>query len=350
MSSHRRFSPIAIVFVVAAVTAHAQAVKSPSASEPLSKFSTDFDVPESPGFATLGVTPSKVLRGSAAKPVVTSLLGQLSSGGKLKAGVAIDVAPYFLYGGKVNNADAYRTNAVRRALANTQLSFASVQDQRDTASVLFGVGLRMVFTDAHDVLMHSGLLKRVDAALTSCAALHPVLPEEASAPGSGVGKEHVCAGLADSVQSAKDAALLFSGWSIAAGLGMGGLLHNSVVSNDSLGNRRARVWLASGYSWGKHQEILMLAQLQDSATVDWSARVGFGARAKFNDAEFGLELSYDGRSKEFQPGGVGEWRVAPGVWLVGGLTTEATTTNGVTVPKLRLRTSFRWNPAGSNLQ
>jgi hypothetical protein len=131
---------------------------------------------------------------------------------------------------------------------------------------------------------------------------------------------------------------------------MGGLLHNSVVSNDSLGNRRARVWLASGYSWGKHQEILMLAQLQDSATVDWSARVGLGARAKFNDAEFGLELSYDGRSKEFQPGGVGEWRVAPGVWLVGGLTTEATTTNGATVPKLRLRTSFRWNPAGSNLQ
>ena len=348
--SSRRLSPIAIVLLVAAVTAHAQAVKPPSASEPLSKFSTDFDVPESPGFAALGVTPSKVLRGSAAKPVVTSLLGQLSSGGKLKGGVAIDVAPYFLYGGKVNNADAYRANALRRTLANTQLSFASVQDQRDTASVLFGVGLRMVFTDAHDVLMHPGLLKRVDAALMSCAALRPVLPEEASAPGSGIGKEHVCAGLADSVQSAKDAALMFSGWSIAAGFGMGGLLHSSVVSTDSLGNRRARVWLASGYSWGKHQEVLMLAQLQDSATVDWSARVGLGARAKFNDAEFGLEVSYDGRSKELQPGGVGEWRVAPGVWLVGGLTTEAATTNGMTVPKLRLRTSFRWNPAGSNLQ
>jgi hypothetical protein len=198
--------------------------------------------------------------------------------------------------------------------------------------------------------MHPGLLKRVDAALTSCAVVRPVTGDEASAPGSGVGKEHVCAGLADSVQSARDAALLFSGWSVAAGVGVGGFLHSGVVSNDSLGDRRARVWLSSGYSWGKHQEVLMMAQLQDSTTADWSARLGLGARAKFTDAEFALELSYDGRSREFQPGGVGEWRVAPGVWVVGGLTTEAVTTSGVTVPKFRLRTSLRWNPAGSNLQ
>jgi hypothetical protein len=354
MPSPYRLSLIAIALVVVAGTAHGQAKSvtssSTSASEPLSKFATDFDVPESPGFATLGVTPSKVLRGSMAKPVVTSLLGQVTSGGKLKGGVAVDIAPYFLYGGKVNNVEAYRANAIRRALANTQLSFATVQDPKDTASLSFGVGVRVVFTDAHDVLMHPGLLKRVDAALTSCSVVRPVTADEATAPGSGVGKEHVCAGLADSVQSAKDAALLFSGWSIAAGLGMGGFLHSSVVSNDSLGNRRARAWLSGGYSWGRHQEILMIAQLQDSTTVDWSARVGLGARAKFTDAEFGLELSYDGRSREFQPGAAGEWRVAPGVWLVGGLTTEAATTSGGTVPKIRLRTSFRWSPAGSNLQ
>ena len=65
-------------------------------------------------------------------------------------------------------------------------------------------------------------------------------------------------------------------------------------------------------------EILMIAQLQDSATVDWSARLGVGARAKFTSAEIGFELSYDGRSKEFQPGGAAEWRVVPGVWLIGG--------------------------------
>src|SRR5438552_7358106 len=117
MPSPHRVSPIAIVLAFVAGIAHAQAVKSvtsssTSASEPMSKFATDFDVPESPGFAALGVTPSKVLRGSAAKPVVTSLLGQVTSGGKLKAGVAVDIAPYFLYGGKVNNVEAYRANAV----------------------------------------------------------------------------------------------------------------------------------------------------------------------------------------------------------------------------------------------
>jgi len=356
MSTRPRVPLIAIAMTIVAGGAHAQAGKSvtspsTSASEPLYKFSTDYDVPESPGFATLGVTPSKVLRGGAAKPVVTSLLGQVSSGGRVKGGVAIDVAPYFLYGGKVGNVEAYRSNVVRRALANTQLSFATVQDQKDTAAVSFGVGMRMVFADAHDVLVHPGLLNRVDAALISCSAVRPpVTANEATAPGSGIGQEHVCAGLADSVQSAKDAALLFSGWSMAAGVGIGGLLHGSVVSNDSLGDRRARVWLSGGYSWGKHQEVLMIAQLQDSSTVDWSARVGVGARAKFTDAEFGLELSYDGRSREFQPGGAGEWRVVPGVWLVAGLTTEAATTSGVTAPKLRLRTSLRWNPAGSNLQ
>ena len=355
MSTSFRAPVIALAIALVAGQAHAQTDKSvtsssTSASEPLYKFSTDFDVPESPGFATLGVTPSKVLRGSAGKPVVTSLLGQVTSQGKLKGGVAIDVAPYFLYGGKVNNAEAYRANALRRTLVNTQFSFATIQDPQDTGSVSFGLGLRMVFVDAHDVLMHPGLLKRVDAALTSCSVVRPVTADEASAPGSGVGKEHACAGLADSVQSAKDAALLFSGWSIAAGAGLGGFLHSGVVSSDSLGDRRARIWLSTGYSWGKHQEVLMLAQLQDSTTVDWSARVGLGARAKFNDAEFALELSYDGRSREFQPGGVGEWRVFPGVWLVGGLTTEAVATSGVTVPKFRLRTALRWNPAGSNLR
>lgn len=347
-----------MVFVVSVTTTsgvRAQSGKpmtssSTSATEPLYKFATDFDVPESPGFATLGVTPSKVLRGSIAKPVVTSLLGQVTGGGKVKGGVAIDVAPYFLYGGKVNNVEAYRANPVRRALANTQLSFATVQDQKDTASVLFGLGLRMVFLDAHDVLMHRGVLDRVDAALINCSRPTVVTANEASAPGSGVGKEHVCAGLADSMQSAKDAALSFSGWSLAAGAGLGGFLHSSVVSNDSLGERRGRIWLSGGYSWGRHQEILMIAQVQDSATVDWSARVGVGARAKFTSAEIGFELSYDSRSKEFQPGGAAEWRVVPGVWLVGGLTAEAATANGTTVPKLKLRTSLRWNPAGSNLQ
>ena len=355
MSIQYRARLIATFLVIVTGSAHGQAAKSvtsssTSATEPLYKFSTDYDVPESPGFATLGVTPSKVLRGSAAKPVVTSLLAQVTSGGRVKGGVAIDVAPYFLYGGKVGSAESYRRDPLRRALANTQISFATVQDQHDTASVSFGVGLRMVFADAHDVLGHAGLLDRVDAALSACSAVRPVTANEATAPGSGVGKEHACAGLADSVQSAKDAALLFSGWSLAAGVGLGGFLHGSVVTNDSLGDRRGRLWLSSGYSWGKHQEVLMIAQLQDSSTVDWSARVGVGARAKFTDATFGLELSYDGRSHELQPGGAGEWRVVPGVWLVAGLTTEATTTNGATLPKLRLRTSLRWNPAGSNLQ
>jgi hypothetical protein len=171
-----------------AQTGTATTSSSTSATEPLFKFTTDFDVPESPGFATLGVTPSKILRGCIAKPVVTSLLGQITGGGKLKGVVAIDVAPYFLYGGKVNNVDAYRANPIRRAFANTQLSFASVQDQNDTASILFGLGLRMVFLDAHDVLMHRGVLERVDAALIACSRAQVVTANEASAPGSGIGK------------------------------------------------------------------------------------------------------------------------------------------------------------------
>ena len=69
-----------------AQTGKATTSSSTSATEPLSKFATDFDVPESPGFATLGVTPSKVLRGNIAKPVVTSLLGQITGAESSKAG------------------------------------------------------------------------------------------------------------------------------------------------------------------------------------------------------------------------------------------------------------------------
>lgn len=134
------------------------------------KFVLDYAVPESPAFAILGVTPEKILRGSAAKPVVASLLTQLQTGGKLKSGVAIDLTPYFVYGGTIRNIKEYAENQLVRILANTQLSIATIQSPTDTTSMGGSLAIRMNILDAGDPLRDPAALKPLFDALNRCAS------------------------------------------------------------------------------------------------------------------------------------------------------------------------------------
>jgi hypothetical protein len=311
-----------------------------SAQDPLYKFVLDYAVPESPGFAVMGVTPEKVLRGSAAKPVVASLLTQARDGGKLASGVAIDLSPYFALGGTAGSVAQYASDPWIRALTNTQLSFATMQSKVDTTSVGFGIGVRITLLDASDPLRDTMALQPVYAALNDCvSAPLPDQPPQVK-PGR-------CDTVAEAFQKVKENAMKRTGLSLSVGGGMGGRLRSAVASQDSLTDRVGRIWIAGGWRFTGHNELQVIAQLQDTTGQRWTGRAGAAARATFPSVEFALELVYDGISRTFQPGGVAEWRVLPGAWVVTSLGTQAAEVNGATVSKLRLHTALRWNPAGA---
>src|SRR5229473_320613 len=142
-------SQIAFVCLLSFIPSLAQGQGNRSAQ----RFILDYDVPESPAFVALGVTPTNVTRGSASKPVIASLLTEFRTGQKIGGGLALDFAPYFVYGGRLDNIAAYRSDWKKRLLANLQLSLGTIQSETDTNSLRFGLGMRATFYDSHDLLM-----------------------------------------------------------------------------------------------------------------------------------------------------------------------------------------------------
>lgn len=313
-----------------------------TADSPIYKFVLDYAVPESPAFAILGVTPEKVLRGSAAKPMIASLLTQVQTGGKLKSGVAIDLAPYFVFGGTLGSIKEYAGNGWTRALANTQLSFATMQSPVDTTSMGASIAVRVSILDAADPLRDPAALQPLFDALNGCAG---PAPSPIGNPG-GVAAAR-CETVAEAFAKIKEDALKRAGWLLAVGGGVGGRLRGSVASGDSLTDRIGRVWLAGGYRFSSSNEIQFLAQLADTTDQRWSFRGGAAARAQFPSTQFALELVYDGIARQWQPGGTAEWRLIPGAWLVTSLGVQSDAAGTTRTPKVRLRTALRWNPVGA---
>jgi len=138
---------------------------SPDSSRSAYKYILDYDVPESPAFTVLGVSPAKVLRGSAAKPIVLNLLNQFGSSERTQNGVAVDFSPFFVFGGRMKNVMEYRNSRKKQIIANTLFSFSTVQDKAETTSLKFGVGLRLTLFDCHDLLQNAQLGRDIDSLL-----------------------------------------------------------------------------------------------------------------------------------------------------------------------------------------
>jgi hypothetical protein len=148
------------------------------------KEALDLSVPESPGFAVLGLTPQTVLRPATPREFVTSLLNGLDENGNFQSGVAIDVSPYLLLFGdqlslgtsKSGTSEGlagskkgdYRARTssgfITRLLARTQFSFASVKGTTaDDKSAKIGAGLHVTVFDRGDPRMD----EEIDACFSS---------------------------------------------------------------------------------------------------------------------------------------------------------------------------------------
>src|SRR4029077_9081952 len=97
----------------------------------------------------LKVSPSAILLGGAAKPVVANLVQNILQGDQIQRGLTIDFSPYLAYWAP-KSLDDYRKN-LNPVLGNSTVSFATVQDNASSDDLLFGIGLRTTLHDDHDL-------------------------------------------------------------------------------------------------------------------------------------------------------------------------------------------------------
>jgi hypothetical protein len=337
----RSVAAAAVALILVARTAPAQTappasgVNAAAAGQPAYKFVLDYDVPDSPGFVALDVSPEKVLTGSAAKPVVVNLLEQAAQGGKLDAGLALDFSPYFLAGGRFQNINEYRTHPIKRLLANTTVSFASVQDAEDSSAMRFGAGIRLTVFDDHDPLQNDRILQRVEQILSG-GAMTPGRPKPR------VQNSVTVPGLADAYAAAIDTLRATPGRALAIGWGISGTLRNAVLSPDSVTHTRHRFWAGYRETFTGGWEFLGALLVGGPAGSQHDYRLGGALRTNAPGFRLTGEAVYESVTRQLHPGGVAEFKVLPQIDAVVSLRSEPDD-QGVDASKLRFRTMLRWN-------
>jgi hypothetical protein len=127
----------------------------------LQLFSLDLAVPDSPAFAVLGATPENVTRPTSPKDLATSLLNGVDEQGHFVTGVAIDVTPKMVFGGRTLQWRDYHDNYGQRLAARTQVSYATTKGATgDDQSVRMALGVHVTPWDEGD--------SRMDAKLSAC--------------------------------------------------------------------------------------------------------------------------------------------------------------------------------------
>lgn len=311
-------------------------VAAQAAEQPAYKFILDYDVPESPAFVALGVSPEKVTTGSASKPIVVNLLNQAVTGDRASAGLALDFSPYFVFGGRFDNISEYRNNALKRRLANTLVSLATIQDPADSANLRFGVGARMTVFDDHDPLQNERLVDRIAALLT------PAEEELVVGRETGTGIDTV-AGLAEAYRALVDSIQSTPGRALAVGWGMAGTVRGAVLEADSITGTRHRFWAGYRETFRGGVEFLGAVQVGEGVSEDNSFRVGGALRANIRSVRLTGEVVYESETGEIHPGGIAVIKLIPQVDVVASLGSEPDATGASDTGKLRFRTMLRWN-------
>lgn len=334
-----------LMSVLTLVSVSASAQKTDNSAN---KFVLDYNVPESPAFTILGVSPASVVRGTASKPVVASLLSQIGNGGKLLGGAALDVAPYG-YFGRFTNVREYQTNALKRILANVLLSFASAPLDEDTASLRFGAGVRVTLTDPRDLLQDSSLTRDISRRLVpnSVAGGSGSNIPGASISTGNIPPSEVTTGdtvdLSDAYKAARERIKSKTGLAASVGFGYGGTLRGSVASNDSIKGRIWRSWFAGTYYLGETNEVLGTVQWAKDSLKRNEINLGLAWRLHADRSSVAAELVFDGKTQRLLPGLNAELPLVDRISALISLVNEVAP--GADKGRLRFKTSFKWAAA-----
>lgn len=305
-----------------------------------SKLYLNYDVPESPAFDVLGVSPTNVTRASGAKPVVINLLRDGLTGTKVASGLALDVAP-FAYFERFSSRQDYIDNSGKRWRSKILLSFATA-NAADTNSIRFATGLRMQLHDDHDLLANTTLGDDVAKALIPKKIVCETIP------GTNICKKSADEGtevdLSDPYKKARELVAAKKGYALAIGGAGGGTLLHAIPNSDSLKQGVGRAWLSGTWYMGGGSQLLGTGQWAKDTTGANTGRIGVAYRLASAASDLSAEAAFEGSkftTMKFLPGLNAAFRILKGIDVVGALVMDPGDRN--TKPHLRFKTSFKWS-------
>jgi hypothetical protein len=306
------------------------------------RYVLDVDVPESAGFVALRAAPTTVLRGSAPKPFVATVMHRVGADQDRVTGAAIDFVPYYVLGGGIRGVSSYRSNSLRgrllRVLTKTAFSIAVASDPQRSGSLLGAIALRTTFHDPHDPILNTRLPEQLDSALEVNGVSDVGLSDERLA-GRGVDLRPLFTAARRAMRARGDV-------QVSAGWGLGGRLAGAALASDSLQDFRHTLWVTAQHARGHRFDLLLSAQLRDAFGDDRTVRPGIGVQRKSEPADLRLELSYDSEAERLHPGVSVNVHAGAGLLATAGLTTEPDETAGGSPSKARVTLSLQWYPTG----
>ncbi|GAA3513525.1 hypothetical protein GCM10022393_29150 [Aquimarina addita] len=301
----------------------------------------DYNVPESPAFSVLDANPTTVLRASAPQEIISHLASNFLSGNEVSPGIALDFNPYFTFGGRVRSIDVYRNNYWKRLLANTQVSFATINSIDYPEDMLFSGGIRATLFDSKDILFDKSLGDDIDKALLPDDSVEPG-PFEDNDQGAVVNNKK----LADAYEKAKRRYQNTKGGSIAIGYAIAGRAKDNSFKTDSIVTYRHQAWLAGQYDLGKsNMSINAMVMFRYDQTIqadDVDGVIsGIALRKYGKKLIVSAEIYHDSMKESIDFGGYAEAYLIPNITLFVSLKKE---TNSITNEEdVILKPGIKWN-------
>ncbi|MES2002872.1 MAG: hypothetical protein V4450_00020 [Bacteroidota bacterium] len=270
----------------------------------------DYQVPTSPAFGILGISPQQVVRAGAAKPFVAGVFTDYLKTQKLNPGIAIDFSPYILLGGGLKNIKEYQERPEKRILANTMLSFATIKNSIDSANMDIGLGVRITLFDSHDLFSNnnSAITNSIGTSLANASnavARRNVIPED------GIGEVTVVPGLKEIYEEAYKKVRDTKGSAASVGFAYKTTAHNSILTKDSLTNNLYKVWLSfSRYNIFPGADLMTIVQgkFGDGLQAEWNMGAALASVNKASN--MGAEMVYNFRTKAWDYGANFEIKIA----------------------------------------
>ena len=326
---------IGTLAVCVATAAQAQAAKT---SAPTADVLPAFAVPESPALSFLGLSPGKVTRPTTPKDLAASLLNGVDSTGRMQSGIAVGVTLWSIFPKISIPLSAYQRDWRAFALANLQLSLATVRAAGDTGATNLAIGFRTTLIDRSDPMRDSVYTDALTHALNLCLRdAPPPMPP----PGGAATNLPVLRDTSAKICADKKARALRSTWlrerrnasSLSVGVAAGWKFAQSHA--DSIRTIGWNGWLAGALPIDENLALMGLLQFDHRGPVDTlggtdiltyglRAVSGSGARNVFLEVVGTGRIRSAGntsRSNAQWSGGV-EFQVAPGTWISTGFGTR----------------------------
>lgn len=307
------------------------------------KYILDYQVPTSPAFGILGISPQQVVRAGAAKPFVAGVFTDYLKTQKLNPGIALDFSPYVLLGGGFKNIKEYQNSPEKRILANTMISFATIKNSIDTANMDIGLGVRITLFDSHDLFSNenSTITNSIGNSLAQ-AGVAKVLQH--GVPEDGVDQVTAIPGLKEIYEDAYKAIRDKKGGAASLGFAYKTTARNAIITKDSLTNNLYKIWLSfSQYNIFPGADLLTILQgkFGDGLSAEWNAGAALASVNK--SSNMGAELVYNFRTNAWDYGANFEIKIAKKFSYVVTLG-KRSTINGVPVKDFfSINSNFRIN-------